>query len=108
MNKFHKNLSVFIIVWTVRDGKIATDLHLVINWKHNRKLTFFCQHSQALYDVMQEDIENLDIVQGLHFEFIDSLKGNDTKYLLIFDDSCGENCNSKLFMMMPLLYNIAG
>ena len=29
------------------------------------------------------------------FEFIDSLKNKVTKYLLIFDDSCEEICNSK-------------
>ena len=32
------------------------------------------------------------------FEFIDSLKNNGTKYLLIFDDSCEEICNSKAFV----------
>ena len=36
-------------------------------------------------------------MQGVNFEFIDSLKINGTKYLLIFDDSCQEICNSKAF-----------
>ena len=44
---------------------------------------------------MQKEIENLELVQGVNFEFIDSLKNNGTKYLLIFDDSCEEICNSK-------------
>ena len=39
---------------------------------------------------MQKEIENL--------EFVDSLKNNDTKYLLIFDDSCEEICKSKAFV----------
>ena len=47
---------------------------------------------------MQKQIENLEFVQGVNFEFIDSLKNNGTKYLLIFDDSCEEICNSKAFV----------
>ena len=43
---------------------------------------------------MQKEIKNLEFVQGVNFEFIDSLKNNGTKYLLIFDDSCEEICNS--------------
>ena len=37
-------------------------------------------------------------VQGVIFEFTDSFKNNGTKYLLIFDDSCEEICNSKAFV----------
>ena len=44
---------------------------------------------------MQKEIKNLEFVQGVNFEFIDSLKSNCTKYLLVFDDSCEEICNSK-------------
>ena len=62
------------------------------------KIYFFYQHSQPLYDVMQKEIENLEFVQGVNFEFIDSLKYNGTKYLLIFDDSFEEICNSKAFV----------
>ena len=43
-------------------------------------------------------IENLQFVRGVKFEFIDSLKNNGTKYLLIFDDSCEDICNSKAFV----------
>ena len=60
------------------------------------KIYFFYQHSQLLNNVMQKEIENLEFVQGVNFEFIDSLKNNGTKYLWIFDDSC-EICNSKAF-----------
>ena len=62
------------------------------------KINFFYQHSQPLYDVMQKEIEKLEFVRGVNFEFIDSLKNNGTKYLLIFDDSCEEICNSKAFV----------
>ena len=62
------------------------------------KIYFFYQHSQPHYDVMQEEIENLEFVRGVNFEFIDSLKNNGTKYLVIFDYSCEEICNSKAFV----------
>ena len=62
------------------------------------KIYFFYQHSQPLYNVMQNEIENLESVQGVNFEFIDLLKNNGTKYLLIIDDSCEEICNSKAFV----------
>ena len=59
------------------------------------KIYFFYGDSQPLYDVMQKEIENLEFVQGVNFEFVDSLKNNGTKYLLMFDDSCEDICNSK-------------
>ena len=62
------------------------------------KIHFFYQHSQPLYDVMPKEIGNLEFVQGVNFEFFDSLINNGTKNLLIFDDSCGEICNSKAFV----------
>ena len=37
-------------------------------------------------------------MQGVNFEFIDSIETNGTKYLLIFDDSCEEICISKAFV----------
>ena len=62
------------------------------------KIYFFYQHSQPLHDVMQKEIQNLELVQGVNFEFIDSLKNNGTKCLLFFDESCEEICNSKAFV----------
>ena len=62
------------------------------------KIYFFYQHSQPLYDVMQKEIDNFEFVQDVHFEFINSLKNNGTKYLLFFNDSCAESCNSKEFV----------
>ena len=47
---------------------------------------------------MQNEIESLEFVRGVNFEFIDSLKNNGTKDLLIFYDSCEEICNSKAFV----------
>ena len=47
---------------------------------------------------MQKEVDNLEFVQSVHFEFINSLKNNGTKYLLIVDVSCAEICNSKEFV----------
>ena len=47
---------------------------------------------------MQKEIENLEFVQGVNFDFINSYKNNGTKYLLFFDDSCKNICNSKAFV----------
>ena len=47
---------------------------------------------------MQKEIENLEFVQGVNFEYIDSWKNSGTKYVLIFDDSCEEICTSKVFV----------
>ena len=78
---------------------------LIYNWLKTgtfqpkfEKIYFFYQHSQPLYDVMQKEVKNLEFVQGVNFEFIGSLKNNGTKYLLIFDGSCEEICNSKAFI----------
>ena len=46
---------------------------------------------------MQKKIENLEFVQGVNFEFNNTLD-NGTKNLLTFDDSCEEICNSKAFV----------
>ena len=43
------------------------------------KIYFFYQHFQPLYDVMLKEMESLEFVRGVNFEFIDSLKNNGTK-----------------------------
>ena len=62
------------------------------------KISFFYQHLQPLFLVMQKEMDNLEFVQGVHFELINFLKINSTKYLLIFDSSCAEICNSEEFV----------
>ena len=47
-----------------------------------------------MHDVLQRKIESLEFFQGLNFDFVDSLKKNGKKFLLICDDSCEENCHS--------------
>ena len=70
------------------------------------KIYIFYQHSQPLYNVMQKEIENLEFVQGVNFEFIDSLKSNGTKYLLILHDSCAEIAIQKPLLTLPPLGDI--
>ena len=98
---FYKEPSFISLVGPSEIGKSQ----LIYNWlkigtfqPKFHKIYFFYQHSQPLYDVMQKEIKNLEFVQGVNFEFIDSLKNNGTKYLLIFDDSCEKICNSKAFV----------
>ena len=47
---------------------------------------------------MQIEIDNLEFVQGLHFEYIDSLRNNGVMYPLIFDNSCNKIWNSQAFV----------
>ena len=90
---------IFISLVEPRDSRI-TNLIILKSEDFNPNLTkiVFYQHPQSLYDVMQKDIDCLEFVQGVHFEFINFLKNNGTKYLLIFDDSSAETCNSKEFV----------
>ena len=60
--------------------------------------THVVQHSQLLCDAMQEDIDNLEFVQCVDFEFIVLLRSNGTKYLPIFDGSPEEISNSKAYV----------
>ena len=80
-------------------------LQLIYNWlkiggfqPKFDKIYFFYQRSQCPYDNMQKEIENLEFVQGVNFEIIDSSKNKGTKFLLLFDNSCEEICNSKAFV----------
>ena len=95
-----KNRVFISLVGPSETGK----LQLIYNWlkigtfqPKFDKIYFFYQHSQPLYDVMQKEIENLEFLQGVNFEFIDSFKNDVTNYLLIFDDSFEEICNSEAF-----------
>ena len=47
---------------------------------------------------MQKEVEKLLFVEGVSFEFKDSIKNNGTKLFLFFDDSFEEICNSKAFV----------
>ena len=102
----NKLIYTTICVFTSLVGPSETGKsQLIYNWlkigtfkpKFDKKYMFY-QQSQPLYDVMHKEIENLVFVQGVNFELIDSLKNNGAKYLLSFDDSCEEICNSKAFV----------
>ena len=98
---FSKKRFLISLVGASKTGKTQP----IYNWLKIRtfqtkydKIYFFYQHSQPIYVFIQKDIKNLEFVQGVNFEFIDSLKNKCTKYLLVFDDSCEEICNSKVFV----------
>ena len=55
---------------------------------------------------MQKQFENLQFVQDVNFEFVDSLKNNGTKYLLMFDDSGEEIWKPKAIVNLQLLEDI--
>ena len=100
-NNFYKNPSLFINGRSLQDEKPTTYLQLAQKGNLSNRVwqnLLFYHHSQSLCDLMQKEIRNLEFVKGVKFEFIDSLKNNGTKYLLIFDDSRGETCNSKAFV----------
>ena len=88
-NNLNSAKNLYIVGRSLRDKKVTTYLQLAQKGNLSTKFDktyFFYQHSQTLYDVMQEEIENLEFVQGFIFDFIDSLIINGTKYLCIFDD----------------------
>ena len=65
------------------------------------QIYYFYQHYQSLDELMSKNIKNIHFIQGVDFEFIQSLPNNGTKYLLIFDDSCElEISSSKEFVKM--------
>ena len=102
MNKFisTKNRVFISLVGPGESGKSQFIYQLLKNDTFQPKFgktLFLYQHFQPLYDVMLKAIENIEFVQGVNFDFIDSLENNGTKYLLIFDDSCQEICNSREF-----------
>ena len=97
---FYKNLRLYIIGMSFRDEKVTTFLQLAQKWNILTKLdeSFFFINTLTHFMMLCKKTENLEFVQGVSFEFIDSVKNNGTKYLLIFDDSCQEICNSKAFV----------
>ena len=107
MNKLSStNNRVFIsLVGPSETGKSQ----FISNWLKLRtfqpkfdEVYFFYQHSQPLYDVMQKGIDDLVFVRGVNFEFVDFFKNNCTKYLLIFDDSCGDLQFKSLLILLLL------
>lgn len=62
------------------------------------KIYYFYQHYQPLYGSMSKDVKNIEFVQGVNFEMINSLPNKGSNYLLIFDDSCEEISSSKEFV----------
>ena len=62
------------------------------------KIYYFYQHYQSHYGLMSKDVKNIEFIEGVDFVFIQNLPNNETKYLLIFDDTCEEISSSNDFV----------
>ena len=105
----YKTSNLYFIGWSIRNWKIAAYLQYANNWTLQAKfdkIYFLYQHSEPPYDVMQKEIENLEFVREVNFEFFDSLQNNGTKYLLLFDNSCEENATQRPLLTLPPLGDI--
>ena len=69
------------------------------------KISFF-QHPQPFYDFMQKELENLEFVNGVKFEVIDSLKNNGTEYLQSLAIHVKRFAIQKLLLVLLLLEDI--
>ena len=61
------------------------------------KILYFYQEYQLMYSDMLTKIPSIEFIKGVDFTLIMDLPNDGTNYLLIFDDSCTEICNSKEF-----------
>ena len=94
--------TAFLFLWLDR-AILAKRTWYISGWKlehFHPKLTLFIFSINNLNHSMMscKKLDNLEFVQGVHFEIIISLKNNVTKYMIIFDNSCAEICNSKEFV----------
>ena len=87
----------YLYLWLVSPRRESHNLFTIGSKKFRQKFTFFNNIPDTLC-VMQEEIEILEFVQGVYFKLVDSLKNKGTNYLLIFDDSGEDICNSKAFV----------
>ena len=44
--------------------------------KHVRQQLLFYPNTQPFYDVMQKEIGNVELVEGVNFDYTDSIKNN--------------------------------
>ena len=106
---FNKKSRFYIIGRSLRDRKSITYLQLAPKWNLSTRICqslHFYQHSQTLYDAVQKEIDNLEFVQGVNFEFIDSLENNGTKYLLTLAFLVRRLAIQKPFLILLLLADI--
>ena len=95
---YEKNFLVTNIGWTCGDGKVATFWQLL---KECNSLTKFGQNWAFLSTVRTTSryyakrTANLEFFQCVNNKFVDSLKNNGTKYLLICVHWPKQICNSK-------------
>ena len=98
---FYKKSILYFIGWFVWNWKNAADLHLAKNWNVSTKvwqsllfLSTFSTSSRCFAEGNQKSWLCASCKLWIYW----SVKNNGTKYLLIFDDSCEQVCNSKVFV----------
>ena len=84
---------------SVQDGQVKTHVLLAHNsnvWTKIRSNLHFLSTLATTLRCCAEIIDKLEFFQSVNFDFIYSLRNTGTKYLLFFDNSCEESCNSKV------------
>ena len=98
---FYKKALLYIIGGSAQDLKVTTYLDLVESWNLSKKTgqtsLSFSTLSATLRCYAKRNLGNR-VCSGWKFWFYRLIKKQRTKYLLIFDDSCGEICNSKVMV----------
>ena len=98
---FHKKSSLYLIAWSIRNWKIAAYLQLAKKWNIPTKvwqnLLFLITFRTSSPCYAKGNWKTWNCARNKLW-IADSLKNNGTKYLLIFDKSCEEFCNSKAFV----------
>ena len=62
---FFKKSRLFILVCSVRDGRVTSYLQMAQNWNLWSKIwLFFHQYCQPVCEVMQKEVESLEFLQG--------------------------------------------
>ena len=71
------------------------------------KFTFY-HYSQQIYDFLPKEVENLNFVQGVNFEFIDSSKNKGPRHLLVFENADQKIRKSNKFVVIALAGSYRG
>ena len=83
---------VFMSFWLVRPRRENNNLFTfgskLESFNQNLTKFIFLINTRSHFTMFMQKEIDLEIVQGANFEFIESLKNNGTKFLLVFDDSC--------------------
>ena len=98
---FYKNLRLYNIGSSLRGGKVTICLQLAQKWNFSNKIwqnfTFLLTLFDTLWCYAKRDSKSR-VSSRYKLWIYRFVRNNGTKYLLIFDDSSEEICNSKAFV----------